>query len=394
MLQFRNNQLTDAGVTSLDIPRDLNVGSILPNTVQPRSIRLEASSFCQLRCPSCPTTSRAIYPVVGSGFLRLEDFRKLVDHNPWVDAIELSNFGEIFLNPQLVSILEYAYRRGVKVSAGNGVNLNTARLRTLEAVVKFEVQFLSCSIDGASPETYCVYRVRGDFDAVIANIRTINAHKRAYGTELPRLRWQFVVFGHNEHELPLARQMADELGMKFCPKLTWDNSFSPLRNPEFVRKQGRDRCYHAAGIRGGGTANSTWPNCAMGSGILPQVNWDGKMLGCCVNYWGDFGGNVFRDGLLATINGDKMRYARDMLLGHRSRPRRYPLRDLRELSKHKSARFLAAARRSIEHRPAQGPPPPASLAHHPPTKARLNNKEQKAWGIMGPSAPKDRRARP
>ena len=51
---------------------------------------------------------------------------------------------------------------------------------------------------------------------------------------------------------------------------------------------------------------------------LPQVNWDGKMLGCCVNYWGDFGGNVFRDGLLATINGDKMRYARDMLLGHRS----------------------------------------------------------------------------
>ena len=291
--------------------------SILPNTVQPRSIRLEASSFCQLRCPSCPTTSRAIHPVVGSGFLRLEDFRKLVDHNPWVDAIELSNFGEIFLNPQLVSILEYAYRRGVKVSAGNGVNLNTARLEALEAVVKFEVQFLSCSIDGASPETYRVYRVRGDFDAVIANIRTINAHKRAYGTELPRLRWQFVAFGHNEHELPLARQMADELGMEFCPKLTWDDSFSPLRNPEFVRKQ--------VGI--GVTTRQEYEErngklymaeLCHGLWDSPQVNWDGKMLGCCVNYWGDFGGNVFRDGLLATINGDKMRYARDMLLGHRS----------------------------------------------------------------------------
>ena len=95
----------------------MSVG-FLPNTVQPRSIRLEASSFCQLRCPSCPTTSRAIHPAVGSGFLRLEDFRKLVDAQSMGRAIELSNYGEIFLNPHLVGILEYAYRRGVKVSAG------------------------------------------------------------------------------------------------------------------------------------------------------------------------------------------------------------------------------------------------------------------------------------
>ena len=134
--------------------------------------------------------------------------------------------------------------------------------------------------------------------------------------------------------------------MEFCPKLTWDNSFSPLRNPEFVRKQ--------VGI--GVTTRQEYEErngklyhgrtCAMGSGISPQVNWDGKMLGCCVNYWGDFGGNVFRDGLLATINGDKMRYARDMLLGHRPPATISPARPA-ELSKHKSARFLAAARRSI-----------------------------------------------
>ena len=284
--------------------------------VTPRSIRVDASSFCQLRCPSCPTTSRAIHPAVGSGFIRLEDFRKLVDANPWLEHVELSNFGEIFLNPNLVGILEHAYRRGVKVSAGNGVNLNTARPEALEAVVKFGVQFMTCSIDGASPETYRVYRVRGDFDRVIANIRTINAHKRAYGTELPRLAWQFVVFGHNEHELPVARQMAEELGMEFRPKLTWDDSFSPLRDPEFVRQQvgigastrqeyeqqnGQD--YMAA------ICHELWD--------MPAVNWDGKMLGCARNFWGDFGGNAFGDGLLAAINSDKMRYARDMLRGRR-----------------------------------------------------------------------------
>jgi hypothetical protein len=288
----------------------------LLHTVTPSEIRLEASSFCQLRCPSCPTTTRAIHPVVGSGFLRLADFKTLVDDNPWLERIELSNYGEIFLNPHLADILEYAHERNVKISAANGVNLNNAKPEALEAVVKFGVLSMTCSIDGASPETYRVYRVRGDFDQVIANIRTINAHKRAYGTELPELKWQFVVFGHNEHELPLARQMAAELGMGFSPKLTWDDSFSPLRNPEFVREQ-----------VGRGVATRQEYEERTGSDYMgsichqlwdaPQVNWDGKLLGCCRNFWGDFGGNAFRDGLLPAINGAKMRYARDMLLGRR-----------------------------------------------------------------------------
>jgi hypothetical protein len=176
------------------------------------------------------------------------------------------------------------------------------------------VQRLTCSIDGASPETYRIYRVRGDFQRVIDNIRTINAHKRAYATDLPQLTWQFVVFGHNEHELPLARKMADELGMKFWAKLTWDDDFSPLKNPEFVRQQmgigvSTRRQYEEQNGKDymAETCHQLWDR--------PVVNWDGKMLGCCRNFWGDFGGNAFHDGLLSAINSDRMRYARDMLRG-------------------------------------------------------------------------------
>ncbi len=48
---------------------------------------------------------------------------------------------------------------------------------------------------------------------------------------------------------------------------------------------------------------------------MPQINWDGKNLGCCRNFWGDFGGNAFTNGLEACLNSEKMSYARDMLLG-------------------------------------------------------------------------------
>jgi len=81
--------------------------------IEPRQIRVEASSFCQLRCPSCPTTSGHIHPAIGSGFLEFENFRELLDDNPRVELVEISNYGEVFLNPHLLRILEYATRKAL-----------------------------------------------------------------------------------------------------------------------------------------------------------------------------------------------------------------------------------------------------------------------------------------
>ncbi len=282
--------------------------------VSPRRIRLEVSSFCQLRCPSCPTTAGAINPAVGSGYLRFDDFQKLVDLNPALECIEISNYGEIFLNPQLPEILEYAHRKTIAITVENGANLNHVRHEVLEALVKYRVKILLCSIDGASPETYKTYRVRGDFNAVIGNIEKINACKRRLGSELPHLVWQFVVFGHNEYELPAARMMAARLGMEFRVKLTWDEEFSPIRDADFVRAQtGQQAVTRAEHERihrdkyASGICRQLWDD--------PQINWDGRVLGCCRNFWGDFGGNAFRDGLIDSINNEKMIYARAMLSG-------------------------------------------------------------------------------
>jgi hypothetical protein len=282
--------------------------------IRPRQIRLEASSACQLRCPSCPTTSKATSPVIGSGWLRFNEFRKLVDDNPWIEEIELSNYGEMFLNPQLSQIIEYAHQRGLTLTCDNGANFNHVGEETLEALVKFSFRSITCSIDGASSDTYGLYRVRGDFDRVVANIRRINSYKEQYQSQLPFLTWQFVVFGHNEHELPAARELARELNMTFYVKLSWDSQFSPIHNEEAVKRElGLDsatreefREKHGVGYLDDICAQM-WE--------APQINWDGKMLGCCRNYWGDFGSNALTDGLLQSINSERMRYARQMLLG-------------------------------------------------------------------------------
>lgn len=282
--------------------------------IRPRHIRLEACSACQLRCPSCPTTSKATLPVIGAGWLTLDSFRRLVDANPWVEEIELSNYGEMFLNPQLLQIMEYSHERGLRLTCDNGTNFNQVSEEVVEALVKYRFHSITCSIDGASPNTYRAYRIGGDFNRVLANIRRLNHYKDHYKAQFPRLNWQFIVFGHNEHELPAARQLAHDLRMRFYAKLSWDSHFSPIRDADAVkrdisidsatREEFRDK--HGVGYLDD-ICSQMWE--------APQINWDGKVLGCCRNCWGDFGSNALTDGLLESINCERMRYARQMLLG-------------------------------------------------------------------------------
>jgi hypothetical protein len=257
--------------------------------------------------------------VIAPGFLRLREFKRLLATNT-LEHLELSNFGELFLNRELPAILAHAQAMGVAMSAANGANFNRVSDAALEAIVKHRLREVLCSIDGASQETYARYRVRGRFDRVIRNLEKLNALKARYRSALPRLTWQLVAFGHNEHEIVKARAMAWALKMRFSVKLSWDDGVSPVRDralvarlsglgvasrSEYLQRHGRDYMRHLC--------LQLWHG--------PQFNWDGTSLGCCRNYWGEFGGNLFRDGLLATANSEKMRYARRMLRG------RAPARD-------------------------------------------------------------------
>ncbi len=286
----------------------------MSSPILPNSLRLETSTHCQLKCPACETASGKTHETLGGGFLKLENFKKVVDENPWVSHLELSNWGELFLNPEILQIMEYAYEKNVSLSAANGSNLNTVKETVLEGLVKYKFRRITCSIDGASQEIYSIYRKAGNFDRVIENIKTINRYKAKYNSPFPLLTWQYVAFGHNEHEIETARTMAAELDMKFYVKLSWDEGFSPIKNKELVSKQaGLDVSSRSEFEQKYGTGYLQKEICGQ-LWKMPQINWDGKILGCCYNYWGDFG-NAFESGLKEGLNSEKMDYARQMLTG-------------------------------------------------------------------------------
>jgi len=272
-------------------------------------IRIDASTLCQLECPICPHQKKGAMDKIGYGYLTFYNFKKFVDTHTNIKNIELSGYGEIFLNPMLLDIIRYANKKGINLSAINGVNFNSVSEEVLESMVKYRFRSICISLDGSTGDTYKVYRKGGNFSQVIRNIELINKFKKIYKTDFPILIWQFIIFGHNEHELSIARKRALELNMIFSPRFNWEPSFSPIKNKDLVRKQV------------GAASEKEWaqkksqpylPHC-LNLWTSPQINWDGKLLGCCVNHWGDFG-NVFESGLKKCFKSEKYMYAKKMVL--------------------------------------------------------------------------------
>lgn len=277
---------------------------------------IDASNVCQLRCPLCLNTKGLVHKTLTPSFLSLEHFQHVLDSNPWIEEVELSNWGEVFLNREISSIFEVAHRKNVRLTINNGANLNRITEEAVESLVKYQVHRLTCSIDGATQSTYEKYRVGGDVNKVFANIRKINETKEKYRSSLPQLRWQFIAFGHNEHEIDLAKEIAKELKMEFWLKLASESSkdFSPISNKEKIRQESgtgvasREEYFQRFGKKfwQDDICTQLWHS--------PQINSDGLVLGCSHNTWGNYG-NSFTDGVLQCLNGSKMHYARQMLRG-------------------------------------------------------------------------------
>lgn len=278
----------------------------------PSKVRLESCTLCQLKCKCC--YMRNDVNTVGIGYLRFADFMRFVDRHPYVKEIEISNSGEIFLNKDLPAIMEYAFHKRVALTAWSGANFNNVSDEALDALVRFRFKGLTLSIDGATQAAYEKYRVGGCLDRVFENVRKLNELKRKYNSPYPKLSWQFIIFGHNEREIPLVKKMAPELGFSnVFFKLNYDGNFSPVEDVEFVKREtGLKYVSRAEYLEHEGKSYSR--SMCMALWKAPAINWDGRLLGCCNMYKDDFGVNVFECGLEKALDSRRFREAQKMLL--------------------------------------------------------------------------------
>ncbi len=286
----------------------LSAGPYTDKSQLPTKFKIDA---CTLDCPACPA-KEFLKKHNHFGYLKFKDFKKFVDENT-VTQVELSNSGEIFLNPELLDIIKYAHKKNITLTAYGGVNGNTITDEMLEALVKYRFQHLYFSIDGAGPDVYALYRRGGDFNKVIANIKKINEYKAKYNSEFPLMTWQYVIFGHNVCDMRKAKQMAQDLGMELTYNANCIWWYSPVTD-------WKDKMFVKSELRKSKTFNffaKESPASVICPDIFsfPQIGFDGRLRGCACNADTFYKTNVFKEGLMKALNHPDFVYTRKMLTG-------------------------------------------------------------------------------
>ena len=75
-------------------------------------------------------------------------------------------------------------------------------------LIRSGIDEVTFSLDGASQETFVIYRQRGDFDKAIRNLRAAVEEKRARGQDVPFINWRYILFSHNDSDAEMNRARA------------------------------------------------------------------------------------------------------------------------------------------------------------------------------------------
>ncbi|NQV51891.1 MAG: SPASM domain-containing protein [Flavobacteriales bacterium] len=116
-----------------------------------------------------------------------------------------------FLNKKIFDMVSYATKNRVGTTIHSNLNYSTEEMA--RKAVESGLTHVYLSIDGATQETYASYRVMGNLDKVIDNLKTLVRVKKEMGSKLPLITWKYLVFEHNKHEVGMAKKMAAEIGV-------------------------------------------------------------------------------------------------------------------------------------------------------------------------------------
>lgn len=174
----------------------------------PITLMLEPTNFCNLKCPLCPTGQGLIKRKKES--LTFEKAKKILDRMaPEIIHLRLWNWGEPFLCKDIFKIIKYAKK--YKIFVNTSTNASFLNKKIANQIVDSELDELIISLDGASEKTYNKYRKSGSFKKVLEAIKEIEKHKKIHDSEFPKIKLQFIIMKHNQHEMKKIIKIAKEL---------------------------------------------------------------------------------------------------------------------------------------------------------------------------------------
>lgn len=125
----------------------------LPYVYRLTTVGLETNNTCNLQCAHCPTNTTMQR---SKGLMPWPLFQDIIDRNPQVKRIYLTNWGEPLLHPQLEAMVAYAHQKGKFTALTTNATLLNEKVS--RGLLQAGLDLLKISIDG-SPQVF--EKVRG-----------------------------------------------------------------------------------------------------------------------------------------------------------------------------------------------------------------------------------------
>ena len=195
-----------------------------------RSIQIEVSSACNLRCPQCfnrmPSHVTGLLDI-GLWNARIKPFLKQFA------SVHLVGIGEPLTNPHFFTYVADALNAGAQIHTTS--NLQLARPVIAERFVTSGIASLSFSCDGATKETYKSIRVRGSLERLERALTDINEAKARLNSKTPTLTLNFGASKRNIAELPAVVELAARHGV---------NTLIAYHNVAYLEEMKEESMFH------------------------------------------------------------------------------------------------------------------------------------------------------
>ena len=179
-------------------------------TGMPISMSIEPTTACNLGCSQCPSGLKQFTRPTGN--LKPETFNRVMKEvKDTLIYLTLYFQGEPFINPHFFDFVKTANHH--KIFTSTSTNAHFLDKKSAEETVKSGLDKLIISVDGTTQESYEKYRINGDLEKVVEGIENLVEAKKRLRKKNPYIEVQFIVFKHNEQEIPQIKKMARSWGV-------------------------------------------------------------------------------------------------------------------------------------------------------------------------------------
>ena len=177
-------------------------------------LELEISSRCTLGCMACPRNYQPKDKWY-SGFMDFDVLKDIVDNSNFKRYVFCGGYGDAIYHPQILKILEYMLSTDkMFFMETNGAHKPKRFWDELIELPWRQGCGFIFSIDGLQDTNY-IYRKNTDWDSIMYGVNTILSKPRK---QRMRMKWKYLVFPYNQHQVEDARKFAMDLGFEeFLP---------------------------------------------------------------------------------------------------------------------------------------------------------------------------------